>query len=109
MKKADGFTMFETLTSFSLLLIIIFNIIPVLTGIRLSVNDLRMERELITRLHDEFYQQILIRESLSFTEKELQNEAFMFYELEGEWIKGCVKWRNHRNQNKEFCLHAKRE
>ncbi|WP_167449437.1 type II secretion system protein [Halobacillus trueperi] len=110
MKRSEGFTLLETLCAFTLLTIITLFTLPLLTEIRTAQKDLQTEREAISLLHNEFFEHRIRNGPLPYTAKhQLPHEITLVFQSEEEWIAGCVLWKNQRNENKEFCLHEKRE
>lgn len=107
MKKADGFTMIETITAFSLLLIAIWSVLPLFMDIRLSLKYLQMEQKVITRLHDEFYDHINDQTLHTFPHTYNPGTKVKFSIVyEDHWTKGCAEWKDHKDAPKEFCLYA---
>ncbi|REJ10567.1 type II secretion system protein [Halobacillus trueperi] len=110
LKRSEGFTLLETLCAFTLLTIITLFTLPLLTEIRTAQKDLQTEREAISLLHNEFFEHRIRNGPLPYTAKhQLPHEITLVFQSEEEWIAGCVLWKNQRNENKEFCLHEKRE
>ncbi|WP_160911084.1 type II secretion system protein [Halobacillus litoralis] len=110
MKKSEGFTILETLSAFTLMIIISLFTLPLLTELRAAQKDLQIEREAITLLHNEFFEHRVRNGPLPYTANHLlTHEITLVIQPEEEWITGCSLWKNHRNENKEFCLHDKRE
>ncbi|MBN9653669.1 type II secretion system protein [Halobacillus sp. GSS1] len=110
MKKSEGFTMVETLSAFTLLMIIALFTLPLLTEIKTAKKDLQVERDAVTLLHNEFFEHRMKHGPIPYKSKHvLTYEMTIVIQTKGEWIAGCVLWKNQRNENKEFCLHDKRE
>lgn len=99
--------MIETLTAFSLLLMIIMSTLPVLSELRVAQKHLYIERQIITHLHDEIYE--ISQSERTFPFKETHhigtNVELTFVKETGN-LKGCANWKNHRNEAKEFCLYG---
>lgn len=107
MRQADGFTMLETITAFSLLLIAILSILPLFMDIRLSLKYLQIEQEAITHLHDKFHEHINAESLHTFPHtQDIGTKVTFSIVYENQWTKGCAEWKDHKNRLKEFCLYA---
>ncbi|MBX0358704.1 type II secretion system protein [Halobacillus sp. Nhm2S1] len=110
MRKSEGFTMLETLSAFILLMVITLFTLPLLTELRVAQKDLQIERQATKLIQNEFFEHRTRNGPLPYTSKhQLKHEITLVITQEEEWIRGCASWKNQRKENKEFCLHDKRE
>ncbi|WP_281975654.1 type II secretion system protein [Halobacillus litoralis] len=107
MKKNEGFTMIETISAFSILLVITIFLLPILTFVQSSQKDLSLEREVHLLLHDEFYNYIQTSDEFPYFKSDTTIlPVRMSFQIEKGWIEGCAEWKNHHKRSKEFCLYA---
>ncbi|WP_226582998.1 hypothetical protein [Halobacillus litoralis] len=106
MKKYNGFTMFETILAFSLLLVILLFLLPSLSKMHLNQKELQIEREATTLLHEVFYVHQQEYRPTPYSEAHhIDVEVQLIIKKEEGWIKGCAKWKDFNKNQKEVCLY----
>lgn len=106
----SGFILLETLISVSLIFLVVFTVVPIVTTVNTERQILK-ERILVTSmLHDEI-QEIFTSDYNSLPqpyEKDFKEIilSFSFTRVEQHIFKGCVEWINKKNMLEEVCLYG---
>lgn len=104
-----GFSLIEALVASSLVFILIATIVPI-SSLLNNERKILVERRLAaSKLHDEF-QPILweSHDSLPLPYNSTINSMSVSFSFtfENELIKGCVKWKNAKDQQDRICLYG---
>lgn len=104
-----GIILLELLVAFSMLVMILFTLIPILVQIKLEENDLQQQREIQSFLHDELQ---LLSATLPFeqspyiTEININNSTITFtFEEDSPLLKGSAEWENEKYVQKKISLY----
>lgn len=112
MKNNKGFFEVEAIASFSIFLIIMLTLIPIVYQIKTEQETLNERRNAYTQLQGRMLEHLYFNESNgSKPLPEDQNSeqyqfSFQFTE-NNEIVKGCVTWENAKLQEETFCLYGK--
>ncbi|MCA0970096.1 hypothetical protein LCM20_05825 [Halobacillus litoralis] len=103
--KHNGFSFVEVMFSFTLLLIVVLTILPLLVEVQLNQKELAVKRHALSTLHD--HMQTLDPSSLPLP-SEVPDPDFSTilysFKQEGSFIKGCTYFTH--SEKKEICLYA---
>lgn len=100
-----GFTLVEVICAFSLIMIIATAILPLLTQVRMEQHDLSIKRHAILALNNHL---TVLSHDLSIQfPYEIQEDNYSFsFEVQTQYIEGCVNWEDSHNEKNKFCLYA---
>ncbi|KHE70694.1 hypothetical protein LD39_11225 [Halobacillus sp. BBL2006] len=98
--------MLETVTAFSVFLLIVLTIYPSLIQLRAAQREFALERYAISALQDQF--QSLPERSNSYPysiSDETHTQVTFLFQQNEEFIEGCASWRTREGNLKEFCMY----
>lgn len=100
--NSKGFTLAETVFSFSLFLLVTLTVLPILIQVRIEQKDLSTKRQAISTLHDDVisWDQPLDVLPLTYTHPDHPSLVFKFT-IKNHLIKGCTT-----TFNKEVCFYG---
>lgn len=108
MKNNKGFFEVEAIASFSIFLIIMLTLIPIVYQIKIEQETLNERRNAYTQLQGRMLEQLYFNESNSTEDQNSERYQFRFQFTESnEIVKGCVTWENAKLQEETFCLYGK--
>lgn len=109
MLNNKGFSLIETIASFSILMMIMLTLIPIVYQLKAEEAALSIRRDIPSVLHDEL-QKYLWENNFSLPiekNKTLDGTLITFrYKMEGELLEGCASWNNAKQKNETFCLYG---
>lgn len=104
-----GFSLIETLVASSVIFILIATIVPI-TSLLNNEREILIERRLAaSKLHDEFQPIIWNNHGnlpLSYKSTINSMSVLFSFTFENDLIKGCVKWKNAKDQPDSICLYG---
>lgn len=98
-----GFTLFEVLISFSLLMTMVVTLIPLLIMVDSERKVLSERRFYASQLHDEL--QIALMQPTPPPDI-LTEEWIITFQMEVDYLKGCVQWENFKKDPDEICFYG---
>lgn len=109
MRKTDGFSLIEVLTAFSIVMMLIMTILPIVSRLQQEEMILSDRRHISNMLHDEL--QSVIWEDLdhlpSPVKKTIRSHDVTFkFNRKDSYIKGCSTWKNVKERKEEVCLYG---
>lgn len=111
MKKINGFSFIEVLAAFSIVMMLAFTILPIISLLIQEETILSDRRIISNRLHDELQSVIWTADpypsSISRTIRSRHVE-FTFMK-EKQFIKGCGYWINIKEREEKVCLYGVKE
>ncbi|HLR08247.1 MAG TPA: prepilin-type N-terminal cleavage/methylation domain-containing protein [Bacillota bacterium] len=108
MRKNKGFSLIEVMTSFSIVLMLILTLLPIVSLLN-KERDVLNKRSLISiRLHDTLQDYIRLEHVTPDTRQTTVDGTDVHYTFtdEGEYVKGCAEWNNIKNETEEVCLYG---
>jgi len=111
LKKSKGFSVIEVLVAFSIVMMLVFTILPIVTLIRQEETILSDRRYISNRLHDKFQSIIWGTSSFDPIHEEVirSNRVEFTFENHHLTIKGCAHWENIKERDEKVCLHGVKE
>ena len=106
--NSRGFTLVEVILASSMIMVIIMTIVPMGSLLEREKAVLSERRILSLKLHDELQpflwndQPLPARYSSKFN---LIDVHFRFT-FDGDYVKGCVSWKNARGKSETICLYG---
>lgn len=109
LKDERGLIFIEVLITFSLVLMSVSLMLPTTMMIK-GERQVQKERlEIIYRLQTIIHEQVYEKQTplpYFFTENIYQKQVHFNLKLDNDFIKGCAKWKNVKQQEENFCLYA---
>lgn len=105
MRNYNGFTFLETVTAFSVLLVLLLTLFPALISLENGRTSLFIERKAVSLLYHEYHLHLIENRPYPYT-KVYQNQipvTLIFTEEGGG--RGCAYWKNPNERENEFCLY----
>jgi len=111
LKKNNGFSLIEVLVAFSMVIMLVFTILPIITLIRQEEVILSDRRHISNRLHDELQPILWNADPLNYTyTQSIRSYSVEFiFENEDQYIKGCAYWKNIKDREEKICLYGFKE
>ncbi|MBN8236617.1 prepilin-type N-terminal cleavage/methylation domain-containing protein [Halobacillus kuroshimensis] len=105
MRNSNGFTLLETVTAFSVLLVLLLTLFPALISLENGRAALSWEREAVSLLYDEYHLHLKENRPYPYTKVyQIHNPVTLIFTEEGGG-KGCAYWKDTKNRENEFCLY----
>lgn len=111
MKKINGFSFIESLVAFSVVVVLVFTTLPIISLLRQEETILSDRRYISNRLHDELQTFLWRSGSLpSPTAETIRSNRVTFtFTKENGYIKGCSEWNNIKDRAEKVCLYGVEE
>ncbi|MGJ9456959.1 type II secretion system protein [Oceanobacillus sp. CF4.6] len=109
MQKNSGFTLIEVLIAASILFTTVSTFMPLILIVDAEQKVLSDRRNLASILHDELQHVIWDTPGelpLKFTETLNSIQVRFEFNMEQEFIKGCVAWNNAKQREERLCLYG---
>lgn len=108
--KSNGFILIDSLFSFSLVLLLVFSLTPILSIIQKERHNLSEKMKVASLLHDEL-QDFILQENpelpKSYTVFLKEKEIHIHLQnYKSPFIKGCASWLNLAKREDEICFYA---
>lgn len=106
LKNSNGFSMVETLVSFSIVITVLGTLIPNIVLLHSERKDLELKREALALLHDNVQEHLYDDVALMNKSIDLLGTRFEInWTEEGSLMKGCILWKGE-TRNYQECLYA---
>ncbi|TGB04315.1 type II secretion system protein [Halobacillus salinus] len=100
-----GFTLAETIFSFSLFLLVTLMILPLLIQVKVEQKELSIKRQAISSLHDQIVSWREPHDALPYSRTDPEHPEVLYtFQYENGYIQGCADF-NTTNM-KEVCLYV---
>lgn len=111
MKKNNGFSFIEVLVAFSIVMMLVLTILPMISLIRQEEAILSDRRYISNRLHDDLQSVIWNTDPVPSTYSEIirSNDVRFTFTKEQQFIKGCGYWKNIKKRAEKVCLYGVKE
>lgn len=109
MKNNKGFTLVEALTSVSIVFTLLIITIPINTILKTERVKLYDERAIGFYLHDELLNKLYTNDFMEtdkYTVSVNNRHVQLQFTRNGDLLKGCARWENVKQQNKQYCLYG---
>ncbi|MBB6454259.1 hypothetical protein HNQ94_002734 [Salirhabdus euzebyi] len=105
-----GFTLFDSILSFSMLLTILFFVLPMINQVKLEQHILSVRSKMIETLYNEIIDILHTTEETIITKPiNISNtNATISLSLKDNTWTGCITWNNSKNATESSCLHVKK-
>lgn len=105
-----GFTLLEVIVASTIIMMVVTTIIPISSLLEQQKMILSERRAHSSMLHDELQAILWNNEQLPqrFTNKIQFIDVNFYFTAEGEYVKGCAKWKNAKGKSETICLYGYR-
>ncbi|WP_102027038.1 type II secretion system protein [Salirhabdus sp. Marseille-P4669] len=108
LRSNKGFTLLETTAAFSIFIIILTAIVPMMIQTHLERENIELRSDMLTELHNELLY-AMNSKPISPLTKQLeinQTKAKIEIALTDNELEGCISWSNYKNKQERKCLYV---
>lgn len=112
MKKYNGFSLIEVLAAFSIVMVLVLTMLPIITLLQQEEKILSDRRHISNVLHDELQSLIwdLPDKLPSPVSKTVRSHDVTFdFSRKKSFIEACGSWKNLQERHEEVCLYGMEE
>ena len=106
--NSKGFTLVEVILASSMIMVIIMTIVPMGSLLEREKAVLSERRILSLKLHDELQPFLWNDQPLParYSSKFNFIDVHFHFTFDGDYVKGCVSWKNARGKSETICLYV---
>jgi len=98
------------LFAMSITMMLVATVLPIYQTLQLEQHVLQQSMTIQSDLHDLLLEQLVddvqVYERTIYME---HHQVNVFFEFQNEYVEGCAKWTNAKNQKEELCLYGIKE